>query len=166
MKFLWLFEAVVISDNKKSRSPANRVGGVSITLFVIYLGILFWASFNPQPIDAKGPIHALTMWLVDLAKANQDLKWLDYNMIESIANVLLYIPLGLGIAALVKGLPWWGDVLLGVAVTLTAEFGQMLFLPNRFATVMDVWNNSLGVLLGVVILKSIVRLRELRLSQG
>ena len=157
---------VVVIKGEKISTSAKRPSVVSVTLFVAYLGILFWASFNPLPIDSKGPIHALTLWLVGLGKSHPDLYWLDYGTIESTANVVLYIPLGLGLAALVKGLPWWGDVLLGLGVTLVAECGQLLFLPERFATALDVWNNSLGVLIGVVILKSIVRLRERKLSRG
>ena len=144
----------------------RRIRLTGYLLFAIYLVTLAWASFNPEPIDGSGPIRQFVAWVLNFTSIDPNLKWLDYNRLESLANILLYVPLGLGLALIFKRLPWWADILLGVTVTLTAEGVQRWLLPDRFATWADVLNNSIGVAIGVISARSIVALVRLRRAQG
>ncbi len=71
-----------------------------------------------------------------------------YSMIEEVANVALFTPLGmLGVLAL--GAPrWWIVVLAGTAMSASVELAQGAFLPARVASVTDVAANGAGALLG------------------
>ena len=135
-------------------------------LFGLYLVTLLWASLNPEPIDGNGPIREFVAWVLNFTAASKDWAWLGYNPLEWLANVLLYIPLGLGLALIVRRAPWWLDVLIGVAITVCAELAQFYFLPDRFATEADVLANSLGVLIGVISARSTLALRSRLRARG
>ena len=140
-----------------------RIRVTGYASFVLYLITLAWASFNPEPIDGSGPIRQFVAWVLNFTSVDPNLKWLDYNQLETLANILLYVPLGVGLALIVRRLPWWAAILIGVAVTLTAEGVQRWLLPDRFATWADVLHNSIGVVIGVISARSIVALaRRLR----
>jgi glycopeptide antibiotics resistance protein len=134
--------------------------------FAGYLATLLWASLNPEPIDGSGPIRQFVAWLLNHTSVSKDFKWLGYNELEAIANVVLYIPLGVGLALIFKRAPWWLDVLIGVAITASAELAQRYFLPDRFATWADVEHNSLGVLIGVISVRSTLALRSRLRARG
>ncbi|MET1153069.1 VanZ family protein, partial [Arthrobacter sp.] len=77
--------------------------------------------------------------------------WFDYNLIESTANVVMFVPLGFLTALLLpSGWRWLtpaGALLFSVAI----EWCQQSFLPGRHASVQDVWVNTLGAAIGTVL---------------
>lgn len=148
----------------QSRGKVLRFAGLAA--FVGYLVTLLWASLNPEPIDGNGPIRQFVAWVLNYTSVNKTLHWLDYNTLEALANVVLYVPLGIGVAILLRRLPWWADALIGIAVTASAELTQRLLLPHRFGTWADVLHNSIGVLIGVIFARSIAALRSRRHAQG
>ena len=135
-------------------------------LFGIYLITLAWASLNPEPIDGSGPIRKFVAWVLNFTTVDPNLQWLDYNRLEALANILLYVPLGIGLALIFRRVPWWADLLLGVAVTASAESIQRWFLPDRFGTWADVIYNSIGVAIGVISARSIAALRSRLRERG
>jgi glycopeptide antibiotics resistance protein len=156
---------VHVAANKRAQTLRYlRLAGY--VLFAAYLLTLLWASLNPEPIDGSGPIRAFVAWVLNFTAASKDWAWLGYNQLESLANVLLYIPLGLGLALIVRRAPWWLDVLIGVAITASAELAQFYFLPDRFATEADVLANSIGVLIGVISARSTLALRSQLRARG
>jgi glycopeptide antibiotics resistance protein len=79
------------------------------------------------------------------------LGWVTYTQLESFANVLLFVPLGLLVALLVPT-RWWWVVAIGLVLLAGGiELGQALFLPGRVPTLDDVVANSTGGIAGVVI---------------
>jgi glycopeptide antibiotics resistance protein len=75
---------------------------------------------------------------------------LDYATVESVANVLFFVPLGLLVVLLAGARWWWAGLAAGVVVSAGIETGQALFLPARTATLDDVVANGVGALLGAV----------------
>ena len=148
----------------QSRGKLLRFAGLAA--FAGYLVTLLWASLNPEPIDGNGPIRHFVAWVLNYTSVTKTWHWLDYNTLEALANVVLYVPLGIGVAILLRRLPWWADALIGIAVTASAELTQRLLLPHRFGTWADVLHNSIGVLIGVIFARSIVALRSRRRAQG
>ena len=80
------------------------------------------------------------------------------TLLEIGANVALFVPVGL-LAAwwLPQGKRWLGFV-AGVALSASAELAQATLLPDRVASARDVLANSIGVLIGILL----VELRQLR----
>jgi glycopeptide antibiotics resistance protein len=74
-----------------------------------------------------------------------------YSMIEEVANVALFAPLGmLGVLAFGTR-RWWVVALAGTAMSAAVELAQGAFLPARVASLTDVATNGLGALSGAAL---------------
>jgi glycopeptide antibiotics resistance protein len=147
-------------------SKGKLLRTVGLIAFAGYVITLLWASLNPEPIDGSGPIRQFVAWVLNQTAIDKTWHWLDYNNLEALANVALYIPLGVSLAVLLRKLPWWADALIGISVTASVELTQRLLLPDRFGTWADVLHNSLGVLIGVISARSIAALRSRIRARG
>nr|WP_245166983.1 VanZ family protein [Curtobacterium flaccumfaciens] len=76
---------------------------------------------------------------------------IDYATVESLANVVYFVPLGLLVVLLAGARWWWAAIAAGLVVSTCIETGQALFLPARTATIDDVVANGVGALLGAVV---------------
>lgn len=68
--------------------------------------------------------------------------------LEQLANVLVFIPIGVFVAMLLPRWMWWVAVLLGLALSVAAETFQAVVLSSRVGSVRDVVLNLLGALIG------------------
>jgi glycopeptide antibiotics resistance protein len=125
-----------------------------------YLIVLITTSLWPKPVDGEGLLATITRELLRFTSTKDLLNWIQYNQLEAIANVLLYIPLGIFLVM------FWPKVrisllaLIPILVSLIAEGSQRMFLPDRYATINDVFYNALGGVLGIVIAASIRRMTK------
>lgn len=119
----------------------------AVTTFV-YAVVLVLIAFWPTPVDrpAAGFLAKLVTWF-----GNHGLGFLTYDMIESLANVLLFIPAGLLLVVLLGVHWWWLSILSGMAASVLIELGQNYFLDERYATIDDVYANTVGTVLGTLI---------------
>lgn len=113
---------------------------------VVVLAAMLVIAFWPTPVDARFD-GLLFRWLGDLHSAGAPL-WFDYTFVEVTANVVLFVPLGALIAAVMWPSLWWTSGVLGLALSLVIEFGQYVLLPHRFASAGDLAANTLGALCG------------------
>ncbi|MFE5407282.1 VanZ family protein [Microbacterium sp. NPDC056569] len=129
----------------------RRAQGRSIRLLVIYAVLLALIAFWPTPVDrgASGLLEAIT----------HAVPWLTYDVIETSANVVLFVPFGLLLAL---ALPLHRGVVIPIALatTLVIESGQALLLAERTPSLRDIVANVLGAAIGL----AIVHLRERRTS--
>lgn len=85
----------------------------------------------------------------------------SYTVFEFLANIALFVPLGI---LLVVGWPRWSPwlvILLGYAASATIELVQSL-LPSRFPTLSDVVANTLGTIGGVLLVWLVLNLAPSR----
>lgn len=113
-----------------------------------YLTVLVAASLWPKPVDGQGLLAAITYQVLVFTSTVSWLSWLQYDQLEQLANVLLYVPLGIFLVILWPKAKLWMLCLIPLAVSGLAEISQILFLPDRYATVNDVFFNTLGGVLG------------------
>jgi hypothetical protein len=66
--------------------------------------------------------------------------------VDVILNILLFIPLGIGLA--LSGAPWNRAILAACALSVTIETVQFFFIPGRDATLGDVLTNTIGGAVG------------------
>lgn len=119
---------------------------LSLTTF-FYLAFVAWVTLGPQPIDDRG--NSL-LWRALRFFSRHDLTdWITYTRVEFLANVGMFIPVGMFFLLLFGRRMWFVAVLAGVAMTFTIEFVQM-FLPDRVSDVRDIVANSAGTLVGVL----------------
>jgi len=99
----------------------------------------------------------------------QDFRWNWSFVQDTIVNLLGFIPLGFFFTAfLLKASNWKKKIIyIGVAATgfsisLTIELSQ-IYLPSRYSQLGDVICNSVGTVLGILILHLIIQSKKLRI---
>lgn len=127
-------------------------------LLAAYFVALAFIGFWPSPVDA--PAQGL------LAKLHADgiPGWINYSLVEAAANVLLFVPVGFAAALALPSRRWWHISALGMLASACMELGQLLFLPHRFASLLDVATNTAGTVVGVVLAR-VLRERIKRQAQ-
>ncbi|WP_019180948.1 VanZ family protein [Microbacterium yannicii] len=123
---------------------------------VAYVVALTLIALWPTPVDrgAAGLLSAIT----------RTVPWLTYDVIETAANVVLFVPFGV-LLTLVRprsSSPWW---VLGIALaaTVAIELAQAVLLPERTPSERDVLANLCGAAIG---LGAVLWLRRQREEMG
>ena len=112
----------------------------------LYLLAVAWITLNPFPGDPKR--NAFLEGLLAAFAATPALAWIDYDVVEFTANIVLFVPMGVLLALLLGRGRRWLALSLGVAASLTIEFIQ-LFEPARVSDARDILANSLGAIIGI-----------------
>ena len=116
-------------------------------LTVGYLAVVALLTLGPQPVGPTGTHVALRLIRFF---GNHDLtSWIAYSRLEFLANIAMFVPIGV-LALLLGGRRrWWLAVAFGVALTVVIELTQ-LGIPGRVTDIRDVIANSLGATIGVI----------------
>ena len=114
--------------------------------FVCYCLALAFVLLNPNVGVPTGGIG----WVADTAGAVGTPGWvLEPRRFEFVCNALIFAPLPILGAFSWRGVPvaaWLG---IGLVASGLVELAQLLFLPERSATVIDVVANTTGAAAGV-----------------
>ena len=126
----------------------TRLRRFTTTAAVVYAIVLVLIAFWPTPVDrpASDSLQRLVAWF-----DRNGLGFVTYNAIEAGANVLLFVPAGLLLVVLLGARWWWLSILGGIAASVLIELGQHLLLDERFATIDDVYANTIGTVIGTLI---------------
>ncbi len=123
---------------------SRRTAGL---LLAVYLTAVALIVFWPNSDVATNAIVGIFRLLRDAEAPS----WITPTVIEFATNVLLFIPLSL-IGSSFKPRWRWGSWLLaGLACTLTIELAQMVFLSARYPAISDVIANTLGTMIGYLL---------------
>ncbi|MGY2743206.1 VanZ family protein [Arthrobacter sp. UYCu723] len=135
--------------------PRRRVAGWEFTAYAIILAaIALW----PTPVDRAGAgllvkaLRKLHRWGIP--------GWIDYAFVESASNVLLFVPLGALVVRILGRRCWWAGVAAGMLLSGLIELAQLLFLPARYPTLLDVAANTAGATLGSLLTLLVMTLRK------
>jgi len=121
--------------------------------------IAFW----PSPVDQ--PVQGQLADVLKFLHAHGIPAWFNYHFVEASANVALFIPLGAVAGLAYPKRPWWQLGILGFMVSGCIELGQLLFLHNRFASLLDIVTNTGGAVIGALLAAAALRrLQAHRLS--
>ncbi|WAA65220.1 VanZ family protein [Microbacterium oxydans] len=126
--------------------PRHRTRVWALALGIPFLAGLAALTLTPSRVEDAMPN------LLDLVLgAAHRLGWasLDFTRLEIIANVLVFVPVGILAFILLPRRLWVLSLLVGPLLSLAIETAQRVALPHRAATVTDVVANSAGALLGV-----------------
>ena len=113
----------------------------------LYLGVVAFVTLGPQPLDEG--TDSLVWKLIHFFSRYPSLH-ITYSSLEFLANVAMFVPVGLFFLLLLGRRRWWLAIVLGVLLTCGIEFTQ-LFLPGRVSDVRDILSNSVGAFVGVII---------------
>ncbi|WP_186467011.1 VanZ family protein [Arthrobacter sp. UKPF54-2] len=133
----------------------HRVASWGLTAYVAVLAaVALW----PQPVDR--PIGELLHRALRALHRRGIPDWVDYPLVESVSNVLLFVPLGALVAWIIGRSYWWVGAAAGLLTSCVIELAQLLFLPARVPTLADVLANTIGALLGALLVLPIMRRRR------
>jgi glycopeptide antibiotics resistance protein len=125
-----------------------RIALAARVMLAPYLAVLFWIVFAPA--EDAGRVTGVVALAAQLLAGIGIPFDLSYLVLEFLANVALFLPLGALLAVAFARLPWWAIVGIGFVTSVAIELVQ-LGLPSRFSTVSDVVANTLGTALGLLL---------------
>ena len=117
----------------------------------VYLVVVAFIVWWPSAAVATESVNGI--WSV--AQEAGAPAWLSPTTVEFVTNVLLFVPLSLIGSTFRPDWRWGRWLLTGLAGTLLIELVQLLFLPGRSAAVVDVVANTLGALVGYLLVKAL-----------
>ncbi|MDP9980742.1 acetyltransferase-like isoleucine patch superfamily enzyme/VanZ family protein [Pseudarthrobacter oxydans] len=132
-----------------------------LTALALYLVGLAFVGAWPTPVER--PLAGLLKDLIDAVRGNPLTAGMTYIHVEGAANVVLFVPLGLMIALLLPIRRWWLAGVAGLLISATIETVQYLALSQRYASLGDVVNNTLGAVLGAVAIR-VIRTRPAQVT--
>ncbi|MFD6817177.1 MULTISPECIES: VanZ family protein [unclassified Microbacterium] len=134
-------------------SPAvapSRAGTVTARLalvgYLLFVGFTVWL---PASVSAKvtGLVGVMAAWVSDAGIASYERSAV---VLEILANVALFVPVGLLLALALPRLRLWQVVLCGGLMSVVIEAVQGL-MPSRVPALSDIIANTSGTLIGAVL---------------
>ncbi|GGE99734.1 VanZ family protein [Mycetocola zhadangensis] len=144
---------MVTSRHRRIAAWALVLGGIAV------FAVAFW----PTPIDA-GFADALRGWLTELQTSGGP-ELLRYGVVEFAANIALFVPVGFVLAVLLPPRRRWLSPLLCFLLSLGIEFGQVVLASSRLGDVTDLIGNTLGGLIGTVLLTLLLAISRRRAAR-
>jgi glycopeptide antibiotics resistance protein len=113
-----------------------------------YLVFVAWLTLTPQPIgpDQEEFIQRVLDGLHRRGYAQS----LDYDRLEFMANIALFVPIGMFLLLLFGAGGWWLAAIGSFGMTALIEFAQQ-HIPGRVSDDRDLLANTIGALIGIVI---------------
>lgn len=113
-----------------------------------YLAFVAWLTLTPQ-VDAAGRISVIYRVLDALHRRGYLLS-IEDNQVEFLANIALFVPVGMFLLLLVGTRLWWVALAASFAMTTFIEIAQRS-IPGRVPDERDLMANGLGAVIGVLI---------------
>lgn len=121
--------------------------------YLLFVGFTVWL---PATVSAKvtGLVGIVARWVADAGIASYTR---SAFVLEILANVALFVPIGVLLALAWPRLRIWQTVLVGALMSVLIETVQGV-MPSRFPSLSDVMANTLGTLIGAAIIAVILSL--------
>jgi len=119
---------------------------LSLTTFA-YLGFVAWVTLTPASSAPTG--SELIARVLARLQGYDELAWLTYDRAELLANVALFVPVGLFLLLLVGSRLWWVAGIAAFLMTSAIETVQRS-IPGRVPDERDILANTAGALIGIL----------------
>ncbi|MCK2037608.1 VanZ family protein [Microbacterium sp. SSW1-49] len=129
-------------------APRRRTRGWALAVGIPFFAGLAILTLTPARVERSMP-NLLDLVLGAAHRVGWDS--LDFTRLEIIANVLVFVPVGVIAFLFTPRIVWPVALLVGPAISLAIEGAQRVALPHRAATLSDVLANSAGATIGVAI---------------
>ena len=113
-----------------------------------YLAFVAWLTLTPQ-VDAVGRISIIYR-VLDALHRRGYLLTIDDNQLEFLANIALFVPVGMFLLLLFGTRLWWVALIASFAMTTFIEIAQHS-VPGRVPDERDLVANGLGAVIGVLV---------------
>jgi VanZ family protein len=113
-----------------------------------YLVFVAWLTLTPQPVgpDQQQFIQRVLDGLHRRGYAQS----LGYEQLEFLANIALFVPVGIFLLLLFGAGGWWLAAIASFAMTVVIETAQHQ-IPGRVPDDRDLMANAIGALIGIAI---------------
>jgi hypothetical protein len=153
-------EGVGRPTRKPSRAGRFRVG-VAGWLLAGYAVVVGAIVLTPSPVDRslRGDLERIIGELHERGLPH----FIGYGDVEVVSNMLMFLPIGLLLAIALPHRAWPLVIVIGPLLSAAVEGAQLLLLPARTASVLDIVANGTGALLGAalgILLRILVRHRD------
>lgn len=113
------------------------------------IALILLVTLWPSPVDR--PISPELHQAIDTAHAQGMPEQVDYSLVEWLANIALFLPLGVMIGLTLRR--WWllSGVAAALALPVMVEVLQGSFLPERTSSGLDVLANAIGAIIAVAL---------------
>lgn len=131
---------------------SKSIKKAALITLALYALCLFWVvilkcNLRDAVIDSRIFMGDMTLWERTIFSAGRFVK---SDTPDVIVNILAFMPLGLILPFLIEKNTYFKSAISGTAVSLTVELMQLLLAIGCF-TYVDIFTNSLGAFLGVII---------------
>ncbi|MGN7147491.1 VanZ family protein [Arthrobacter sp. SAFR-179] len=106
-------------------------------------------AYWPSPVDQ--PISGQLTAVLHFLHGHGIPGWFNYQFVEAVANVVLFVPVGFVGALSFSEQRWWQIGAFGLLISGCIELGQLLFLHDRFASPSDIVTNTSGAIIGALL---------------
>jgi glycopeptide antibiotics resistance protein len=115
---------------------------------IAYLAFVGWVTLTP---GSEAPTQSdLVLRVLARLQEYRHLDWLTYDRAEYLANIALFVPVGLFLLLLFGTRFWWLAVAAAIAMTSLIETVQRA-IPGRVSDDRDIAANTLGAVIGVLV---------------
>lgn len=128
--------------------PRRLTRGWAWGLGIPFVAGLALLTLTPERVEESMP--NLIDQVLTLAH-RLGLESLDFTRLEIVANILVFVPIGILAFLLLPRRVWPLALVIGPATSLAIEASQRFALPHRAATVTDIVANSTGATAGVAV---------------
>ncbi len=113
-----------------------------------YLALVAWLTLTPQTV--AGPHIAIIYRVLDALHRRGHLLSIDDDELEFLANIALFVPVGMFLLLLFGTRLWWLALAASFAMTAFIETAQRA-IPGRFPDERDLLANGMGAVVGVLV---------------
>jgi glycopeptide antibiotics resistance protein len=86
-------------------------------------------------------------------------------LVQNVFNGVLFVPLGILLALVLSLTLWWIAPIACGGLSVCIELTQHYFIPERLGSIADVVSNTVGALIGVLLLLIFRRIRKPRVRR-
>lgn len=113
-----------------------------------YLAFVGWVTLTP---GSEAPTQSdLVLRVLARLQGYHHMEWLTYDRAEYLANIALFVPIGLFLLLLFGTRLWWLAVVAAITLTSFIETVQRS-IPGRVSDERDIAANTIGAVIGVVV---------------
>lgn len=113
-----------------------------------YLVFVGWLTLTPQPVGADQ--QQLIVRALDAMHRRGYAESIDYSRLEFLANIGLFVPIGMFLLLLFGAGRWWLAAIGSFALTVLIETAQTQ-IPGRVPDERDLVANTAGALIGIAV---------------
>ncbi len=113
-----------------------------------YLAFVAWLTLTPQAVATES--ISVIYRVLDALQRRGYLLSVDDNELEFLANIALFVPVGMFLLLLFGTRLWWLALMASFAMTAAIEFAQRS-IPGRVPDERDLLANGLGAIIGVLV---------------